>query len=529
MSVFGRAVAVSFLALGAAGLGLSVAADTVRLVSTDGLTDLTGELLEFDGETYALQTSLGVVRIPANEVQCSGTGCPQQNEIASTFRVIGDAGLLRGAMPEILDAYSLEVDTDITRGRAPDGDTIFQFLSYDGSPIVEIGLGETLSGDAVTALAGGQASVAITTRPISDDEAALLTGRDRRALEQLGLERVIGLDGLVAIIGRDVTIEKLSIEDLAGIYSGQITNWSQLGGSDTPISVFTREPGSDIRAAFDRLVMQGGERQIAANVISVDSNQGVASAVATFPNSIGLTSFGAIDGERMLPITDSCGRVTMPNDFTIKSETYPLSSRIYIYEPPGGVPVHARGMIDFMISDLGQQVIAETGFIDLRPSQAEKEIDVAQLALSRQSDVDEDRLLMLERYRLLTNSASRLSTTFRFSISGGDVLDGRAEADLQQLARLIRSGKMDGMELVFVGLSGPREELFRARRDSLSDARQILDRLFQDNPDVEEQLTVGFRVLGYGDALRSACLTGEASEADRRVEIWVRKLGGTSG
>ena len=223
-------------------LGGGAAAQDVLLRATDGSAEFPGELVDFNGTVYTIRTRLGTLNIPAAEVTCIGEGCPASNQVTSEFSIAGDRSILRGAMPELLDAYSLEVDTDIARDRTPEGALAFQLLSLDGEPVVNVQLTETTSDAAFAALSAGDAVLAVTSRQISDDEAAALTGRDRRALEALELEQVIGLDGLVAVVGADVDIDAISPEQIAGIYSGTITNWSELGGPDSPISAFTREP-----------------------------------------------------------------------------------------------------------------------------------------------------------------------------------------------------------------------------------------------------------------------------------------------
>ena len=498
-------------------LGGGAAAQDVLLRATDGSAEFPGELVDFNGTVYTIRTRLGTLNIPAAEVTCIGEGCPASNQVTSEFSIAGDRSILRGAMPELLDAYSLEVDTDIARDRTPEGALAFQLLSLDGEPVVNVQLSETTSDAAFAALSAGEAVLAVTSRQISDEEAAALTGRDRRALEALELEQVIGLDGLVAVVGADVDIDAISPEQIAGIYSGTITNWSELGGPDSPISAFTREPGSDVRSALERSVMVPNQRQIAANVIAVDSNDGVASAVRTFPNSIGITSFGAVSDGRMLSITDACGIEVAPNEFSIKSETYPLSVRIYLYERPGTIPVHARGFVDFASSDLGQQVVEDTGYLDLRPVTPVAGQGVASLMDIRSDSVSEAELSSINDLRAATEGAERLSSTFRVGEAGQ--LDGRARVDLTQIARMVRSGRFDGQELILVGFPG---NAANGAESGSTLARHVVSRLFEFDQAVEEQITVGFRILGLPGPAVGSC-NAAASERGR-VEVWVRPL-----
>ncbi|MEM7616356.1 MAG: hypothetical protein AAF245_14985, partial [Pseudomonadota bacterium] len=93
-------------------------AQEVRLLSTDGLIDFSGTLESFDGDMYALRTNIGLINLPADEVTCVGDPCPSVNEVTSTFTITGAPAIQRFVMPELLDGYSLEVDTDISRGNS---------------------------------------------------------------------------------------------------------------------------------------------------------------------------------------------------------------------------------------------------------------------------------------------------------------------------------------------------------------------------------------------------------------------------
>lgn len=474
----------------------AAAAQEARLVSTDGVTDFTGELVSFDGETYELRTNMGVLRIPANEVQCIGDPCPQVNEVNSSFRIAGAPSILRFVMPEMLDAYSLEVDTDIDRGQAASGDLLFQLLSFEGDVVADVELSEADAATAIGDLADGSASISVTTRPVSDAEARLMAGGDRRAVEQRGLERVIGLDGLIAIVGENVTVETLTRAQLAGILSGRITNWSEVGGDDLPISAFTREDASEVRTMADSLIMGRAGRPIGANVISVDSNDGVVSAVSTFPNSIGIASIAALgDGGRALGIPDACGVPIMPSEFAIKTGTYPLAAPVYIYESPEALSVHARGLVDFAQSTEGQRVMQRTGYVDLLPRSAPEGI----------APVD-----------AISDGATQLSTTIDVDAGGG--IDTRDQSELGHLAQYIQSGQADGQRVTLVGLAETEDAGTRA-------AQRVLASLFGSNSDIEENLTISFEVASstFDDA--QVC-PAQLDDAAARVQIWVAPLNG---
>ncbi|MEM9231714.1 MAG: substrate-binding domain-containing protein [Pseudomonadota bacterium] len=471
--------------------GTMAPAQEVRLFSTDGLVDFTGTLEDFDGDMYALRTSMGLINVPAGEVTCVGDACPSVNEVTSTFTITGAPSIQRFVMPELLDGYSLEVDTDISRGNAASGALLFELLSFEGDLVADVELTESSAADAFADLASGAASLGITTRRITDREAAALTGRDRAALDNLDLEHLIGLDGLVAVIGSGVEIESLTMDQMTEILVGSVTNWNEVGGPDLPISAFTRELGSDVRSMVDLMLMEPRNAVVGANVIGVDSNEGLLSAVDTFPNSIGIASISALGDVSGVAVPDACGVPISPSDFSVRTGAYPLSAPVFMYEAPGQLSVHGRGLVEFARSAQGQQVISRTGYIDLSTKPAPDA--PAPVAGS------------------VPATAERLTTAF--TLDTGGRLDKRDEIEVQNLAQYIRSGRANGAQVTLVGLAETSSEAVQA-------ARLVLNQLFARNPDVEQQLSVGFGLEGVTLAQSNVCLE-QVGATPARVQVWV--------
>ncbi|MSU88365.1 hypothetical protein GE300_01885 [Rhodobacteraceae bacterium 2CG4] len=464
------------------------AAEEVQLVTTNGLFDFRGELLAFDGARYTLRSSLGTLTFPADEVTCVGAACPDVNEVASAFKIAGGPLVQRLLVPELLDAYSLGVDTDISRGTTADGNALYELLSYQGESIVDVELVERDGAAAFADLARGEASLVFSHRQASAEEAAEITGRDAAALHRLKLERILALDAIAVTTGAQAGVDALSPDQLAAILSGDIRNWSEVGGSDLPISVFTREEGADLREIIDTLLLRPRDAAFRDDVIALDSDESLNAAVATFPNSIGFTDLGAIVDRDPLPILDACGTAVPPTAFTVKTGEYPLGSAVYVYAAKGDISVHARGMVDFAQTSAGQEILALAGYIDLRPEAGPDRLPAPDWA---------------------GDEARRLSTTFRLR-EGTEPLDARDRLELEFLADYVRSGRAEGEELLFVshGEDGPAA------------ARELLSLLFASYPDIEERLTVGFRALPADAAATAPC----GADAGITVQIWSRPL-----
>ena len=103
----------------------------------------------------------------------------------------------------------------------------------------------------------------------------------------------IAFDGIAIAVHPDVPVDELTIEQVHGIFAGEITNWSEVGGPDELMVVVSREEGSGTRAAFEDMVM--GEDVIVDTAILQPSNGSVRTTIASTPASIGYLSFGYLD------------------------------------------------------------------------------------------------------------------------------------------------------------------------------------------------------------------------------------------
>lgn len=174
--------------------------------------------------------------------------------------------------------------------------------------------------------------------------------------------------------------------------------------------------------------------------------------------------------------------------------------------------------MDFASSDLGQQVVEDTGYMDLRPVEAPEDLGFLSLIEVKAENISEQDVASLSAMRTATDGAERLSTTFKVAGSGN--LDGRGKVDLEQLARMVTSGRLDGQEVVVAGFPGSGEGATLSGNDL---SRMIVSRLFELDPLVEEQITVGFRLLGYSGSGAPFCAPGGNGDQGR-VEIWVKPL-----
>ncbi len=170
--------------------------------------------------------------------------------------------------------------------------------------------------------------------------------------EERGLHEVtIALDGIAIVVHPKNPVTGLTLEQVRRIYTGEITDWKQVGGPAAPIMVVTREAGSGTRGAFEDLVMGG--RRISTKAIVQGSTGAVRSSVAQAAGAIGYISLGALDRTvKAVPLDG-----VRPTGDNVKNRTYKLA-RPFLFltrEAPKGL---AKAFIDFVLSKEGQRVVA---------------------------------------------------------------------------------------------------------------------------------------------------------------------------
>lgn len=187
------------------------------------------------------------------------------------------------------------------------------------------------------------------------------SSRDLKAEEKTGLtEYVIAKDGIAMIVNSSVSITDISLEQIKGIYTEQITNWKELGGADKAITVVSREAGSGTRGAF--IALTGVETKDAAGAtvdltteksIIQPSQGAVMQTVGNTPDSIGYSSIGALDNTVTKITIDG----VEASDVNIINGTYKMA-RPFIYLTKGTESELAKAYIDFVLSADGQAIVS---------------------------------------------------------------------------------------------------------------------------------------------------------------------------
>ena len=188
-------------------------------------------------------------------------------------------------------------------------------------------------------------------------------------------EITVAYDGVAVIVNNNNPIEKLTIEDLHKIFTGEITNWKQLGGKDIQIVTLSREVSSGTYVYFKEHVIQLGKKdskeEFSPKTLLLTSSQTIVEEVAGNEGAIGYMGMGYVSDRTKSLMLGKDGEFYPPDIDNVLKQTYPLSRPLYFYtdgEPAGTTKL----FIDFALSPKGQKQFSETGFVPLRTSVTEK-------------------------------------------------------------------------------------------------------------------------------------------------------------
>ena len=181
----------------------------------------------------------------------------------------------------------------------------------------------------------------------------------------------IGRDGFVFIVNKENKVESLTIEQIQKIYTGEITNWSEVGGEDEKIIAYQREENSGSQNLMEKMVMKNLKLADVPSELKINGMEGLIDVVASYSNakaSIGYSIYlyakeqYVKDSIKFLSIND-----VFPTDETIANGTYPLSKVVYaIYRKDEPENSNTRKLVNWLLTEEGQKVVIAGGYTGIK-------------------------------------------------------------------------------------------------------------------------------------------------------------------
>lgn len=367
-------------------------------------------------------------------------------------------------------------------GTSPSGQLVKIFVAAHGS------------GTGFKQVKAGVASLAAASRPAKSTENDLFTNTDVTDYQH---ETVLAIDGLAVVVHPQLPINQLTIPQVGELFSGKIKNWNELGGPDLAVTVHARDDKSGTFDTFKTLVLKRGY-ELTNTARRYESNDVLANTVARQPGSIGFTAFATINSAKAVSIKDGNADPALPSESTIATEDYPLSRRLYLYQPKID-NVYASDFLKFAKSQDGQKVVANAGFISQ---------NLKKLAIVPTGELPTG-------YSFLIEQSKRITTNFRFKDDSNE-LDNKALDDISRLVEFMKEPENLDKKIILVGFSNKQKDEFKAR--ILSEARVM--KVKHELGQVEIEASA---MTGYGE-IKPVATNQDVKYAlrNQRVEVWIR-------
>ena len=222
------------------------------------------------------------------------------------------------------------------------------------------------SGTGLAALINGSCEIAASSREIKAQEVELAKKKNVDPKEFK-----VALDGLAVVVNNSNPVKQLTLDQLAGIFTGKILNWKDVGGIDSKIVILSREVNSGTHVYFKEHVLRKGDaksqEEFSPDALLLPSSQAIADEVKQNPSAIGYFGMGYIgkDHQAVSVAKDAASAPVYPSVDAVISGEYPISRPLFIYtngEPQGAV----KQFLDYILSPAGQALVTKMDFVPIQ-------------------------------------------------------------------------------------------------------------------------------------------------------------------
>lgn len=279
-------------------------------------------------------------------IVAAATGCSE----TATSSVAGTDSSAAGTSSEASSTATEELSGTLSMNGSTSMEKVIKAVNgafMEKNKGVTVNLNLTGSGTGIQEASEGKCDIGNSSRKLKDEEAEKLDAT------------VVGLDGIALVVNPVNKLEDITLEDLAKVYSGEITNWKELGGDDKAIVVIGREDGSGTRDGFESIVMGDKEPKYAQELESTGS---VINAVATTDGAIGYASLANVD-ETVKALKVGGVEATEEN---VKSGAYEVQRPFICATLKGSDNKLVKAYLDFILSEEGQALVLAQGAVPVK-------------------------------------------------------------------------------------------------------------------------------------------------------------------
>jgi len=443
-----------------------------------------------------------IIFLMAWQSSCVGIG-PRSGDVV--LRLSGSNTIGAKLAPALVEAYLKKKGAE-------------KIKRIDGANAEELTIQAVLPGDsvaktieikahgsdtAVKAFENDECDIGMLSRKLKPEEAQKLSAKLGDLLAY-GSENVIAMDGIAIIVNKSNVVRELTLPKIAQVFTGEITDWHDLDNRMSgSIDLYARDDKSGTFDTFKNLVL-GKEKKLASAKRFEDSQE-LSDAVASDPKGIGFVGLPYIGHTFAIAVSEEGIAPLYPNSETINRRKYPLNRELYFYLPSKSANKLAKELVAFAISDDGQDVASEVGFISQKNPPPQSNPTPA-VSLKETSSIPAD----LARIRRDYNEAY---IAFYFT-SGGKDFDNKSLDDL-------------GRFVSFLQKQGIREILLVGFADNVGADQRNIDLSIRRAESVKSEfLKAGVNqctATGFGKAAPIASNSTPTGQAkNRRVEVYYR-------
>lgn len=252
--------------------------------------------------------------------------------------------LAMGTMTGCGDSSQKTVSTDGSTSM----EKVIGYLSeayMEKNPDVKVTYNPTGSGAGIQAVQDGRCNIGLASRNLKDEEKADLN------------ETIVAIDGIAVIVNPENPVADLTVEQIAQVYTGEVTNWQEVGGDDAPIVCIGREAASGTRDGFESITGTADNCQYAQELTSTGD---VVQTVSSNPNAIGYASLASVSDKVQTISVEG----VMPSDETILSGDYKIQRNfVLVTKKDKELTGPAKDFFDFCMSSDADEYIKKAGAV----------------------------------------------------------------------------------------------------------------------------------------------------------------------
>jgi len=233
-----------------------------------------------------------------------------------------------------------------------------EYMKANPGSVIQVNGGG--SGTGIAALINGTVDLAQSSRPMKDAEKADV--KSKRGADVV--ETPVALDAVGVFVHASNQVKQLSIEQLAGMFTGKIKNWKEVGGANAPIVLYGRENSSGTYDYFREHVLD--KKDFASAVQTLQGTAAVINAISKDKNGVGYGGIAYARDVRALAVQkDASSPAVAPTEATVLDNSYPISRKLFFYSLQNA-PERVTRFVEWTLTPSGQELVTKVGYFPLR-------------------------------------------------------------------------------------------------------------------------------------------------------------------